>query len=184
MIQTMQRLQLTGYGKLKAVVGLANVALPEVGSGEVRIKVLAASINPIDFKFAQGVLRQIIPLRFPAAFGFDACGTIDAVGAGVSGFNIGDRVYCRAHRNRMGAFAEYFVADATLVARAPEALDPFQAAAVPLVALTTRQALVERAQARPGQHVLIHAGSGGLGSFAIQYAKRVLGLHVSTTTSM
>ena len=98
-------------------------------------------------------------------------------------FATGDFVYTRAPRERMGAFAEYLAVDAGLVARPPAGLDPNAAAALPLVALTTLQALVERAPAKPGQRILIHAGSGGLGSFAIQYAKRVLGLAVSTTTS-
>lgn len=179
----MRRLEITAYGSIDQVVHEAEVPTPAIGAGDVLIRVLAASINPIDYKFAHGALRRIIPLNFPAAFGFDACGRIDAVGADVHGFVVGELVYARAPRERMGAFADYLAIDARLIARPPAGFDANEAASIPLVALTTLQALVERARARPGQRVLIHAGSGGLGSFAIQYAKRVLGLHVSTTTS-
>jgi NADPH:quinone reductase-like Zn-dependent oxidoreductase len=114
--------------------------------------------------------------------GFDGAGTVDAVGEGVAGFAIGERVFVRASRETIGTFAETTVQPARFVARMPAALDFAGAASLPLVALTTVQGLVDRAQARAGQRILIHAGSGGLGTFAIQYAK-ALGLEVDTTTS-
>jgi alcohol dehydrogenase len=179
----MRRLELTNYGALDQVLRLADVALPEPGPGDLRLRVRAASINPIDYKIVHGDLRRIEPLRFPAALGFDACGTVDAIGRDVRGFELGERVYTRLPRWRLGSFAEACIVDAALVARPPAALSDIEAAALPLVALTTRQGLVERAKAARGERVLIHAGSGGLGSFAIAYATRVLGLLVLTTTS-
>lgn len=179
----MRRLEITGYGEVDQVVRLADAPMPPIGTTDVLIRVHAASINPIDYKFAQGQLRRVQTLTFPAAFGFDACGRIEQVGGDVQGWSVGDVVYTRAPRVRMGAFAEFLAVDASLIARPPTGLDANAAASIPLVALTTLQALVERAKAQPGQRVLIHAGSGGLGSFAIQYAKRVLGMAVSTTTS-
>lgn len=162
---------------------IAEVPMPRVGDDEVLIRVLAASINPIDTKFIHGDLRRIMAPPLPAALGFDACGEIESVGRKVTGFAAGDRVYVRAPRQKMGSFAEYLAVDARFVAIAPSNLSAAEAASLPLVALTTLQGLVDRAHAGAGQHVLIHAGSGGLGSFAVQYAKHVLGFRVTTTTS-
>jgi len=179
----MRRLEVAGYGRLPGSVRFAEVPIPAIGDDDVLIKVRAAALNPIDYKVAQGELRRVLSLDLPAPFGFDCSGRIEAAGSSVTGFAAGDRVYLRAPRERMGSFAEYLAVDAKYVARAPRRLSAIEAASIPLVALTTVQALVDRAQAVPGQRVLIHAGSGGLGSFAVQYAKAVLGLHVTTTTS-
>lgn len=179
----MRRLEIAGYGAIADVVRIAEVAKPAVGDADVLIRVDAASINPIDTKFIHGDLRRIMAPGLPAAIGFDACGEIESVGRTVDGFAAGDRVYVRAPRQKMGSFAEYLALDARFVAIAPANLSAAEAASIPLVALTTLQGLVDRAHARAGQHVLIHAGSGGLGSFAVQYAKHVLGLRVTTTAS-
>jgi alcohol dehydrogenase len=179
----MRRLEITGYGPIAESVRVAEAAKPVVGDSEVLIKVDAASINPIDTKLVQGYLRRIMTLELPAAFGFDACGTIDSIGRRVTAFAVGDRVFVRAPRQKMGSFAEYLAVDARFVAQVPRTMSATEAASIPLVALTTVQGLVDRAAARPGQRILIHAGSGGLGSFAVQYARHVLDLHVTTTTS-
>ncbi len=178
---TMQAWQAMRYGTPSDALALNRIALPVPGVGEVRIHVHAASLNPIDFKLLKGDLRQLMPMQFPCTIGFDAAGTVDAVGEG-SRFAPGDAVFVRASRNTLGAFAQYTVQPQQFVALAPASLDAIGAASLPLVALTTVQALVDRAQARRGQRILIHAGSGGLGSFAIQYAHH-LGLRVDTTTS-
>jgi len=179
----MRRLEVYKYGPLADSVRFAEVADPHVGSADVAIDIAAASINPIDYKFVNGALRMFQPVALPAAFGFDCCGTVSAVGADVTGFAVGDKVFSRAPRQRMGTFAERIAIDAKYVAHAPKAISFAEAASLPLVALTTVQGLVDRARAEPGQSILIHAGSGGLGSFSTQYAKHVLQLHVTTTTS-
>ncbi len=173
--------QAVRYGAPSDALALNPIALPIPGVGEVRIHVHAASVNPIDFKLLNGDLRQLMPLQFPRTIGFDAAGVIDAVGEG-SRFAPGDAVFVRASRDSLGAFAQYTVQPQQFVALAPTHVDAVGAASLPLVALTTVQALVDRAQAKHGQRILIHAGSGGLGSFAIQYAHH-LGLRVDTTTS-
>jgi alcohol dehydrogenase len=171
-----------GYGPARAQLHCDTVAVPMPGPGELRLRVVSASLNPIDFKLLHGDLRRVMPLAFPQALGFDAAGTVDAVGEGVAGFAVGDRVFVRASRETIGTFAQFTVQPARFVAHLPASLDFAGGASLPLVALTTVQGLVDRAHAQPGQRILIHAGSGGLGSFAIQYAK-ALGLQVDTTTS-
>jgi len=179
----MRQLQFTGYGPLREVLGFSHTETPDVGAHDVRIHVAAASINPIDYKMVEGALRQILKINFPAPLGFDCCGKVDAVGSGVTRFSVGDRVYSRLPRDRVGSFAEFAVVDEKLVAMAPSGLTAVECASLPLVSLTTLQGLVDRAEAQPSQTILIHAGSGGLGSVAVQYAKNVLGLHVTTTAS-
>lgn|SRR3990167_1883859 len=182
MTQAMLAWQAVGYGSPKDCLRLVSVPLPEPGTGELRLRVGAASLNPIDFKLLRGELRRVQALSFPVTLGFDASGIVDAVGPGASQFKLGDRVFVRASRDTLGAFAQYTVQPEAFVAMSPVRTSVVGAASLPLVALTTVQGLVDRAQARPGQRILIHAGSGGLGSFAIQYA-RWLGLQVDSTTS-
>jgi alcohol dehydrogenase len=179
----MRAWQAIGYGEPSSCLRLNRVPRPEPKANELRIRVEAASLNPIDFKLLRGNLRRLQPMTFPQTLGFDAAGTVDAVGAAVAEFQVGDPVMVRASRSTIGTFAEFTVQPAQYVARKPGNVDVAGAASLPLVALTTVQALVDRAHAAAGQRVLIHAGSGGLGSFAIQYAKH-LGLIVDTTTSL
>ena len=171
-----------GSGDAATQLRCERVPLPVPGPGELRLRVHAASLNPIDFKLLRGDLRRVLPLEFPATIGFDGAGVVDAVGEGTAGFAVGDRVFVRASRETIGTFAQATVQPARFVAAMPSTLDFRAAASLPLVALTTVQALVDRAHAQAGQRVLIHAGSGGLGTFAIQYARH-LGLRVDTTTS-
>jgi alcohol dehydrogenase len=182
MNQTMLAWQAVGHGSPKDCLRLSSVARPLPGPGELRLKVDAASLNPIDFKLLNGDLRRVHRLDFPVTLGFDASGVVDALGEGAGKFRIGDRVFVRASRDTLGAFAQYSVQPERFVALAPSNISATAAASLPLVALTTVQGLVDRAQVRAGQRILIHAGSGGLGSFAIQYAK-YLGLQVDSTTS-
>lgn len=182
MNQTMRAWQAIGYGDAAGHLRFQRIPVPSAGPGQVRIRVLAASLNPIDYKLLRGDLHRVGALHFPVTVGFDASGIIDAVGEGVEGFRTGETVFVRASRDTLGAFAEYCVQPARFVAHKPVNLDASGAASLPLVALTTVQGLVDRAKMQAGQRILIHAGSGGLGSFAIQYAKH-LGLVVDTTTS-
>lgn len=159
--------------------------MPLVGDDDVLIEVHAASINPIDYKFVSGELRRVNKLdglTLPVTLGFDASGVVVGVGRNVTGFAEGDEVYTRAPREQLGAFAEFLSLDARFVAHKPRNLSHLEAASLPLVGLTTVQALKGRAQAKRAQTILIHAGAGGVGTFAIQYAK-TLNLRVTTTTS-
>jgi NADPH:quinone reductase-like Zn-dependent oxidoreductase len=141
----------------------------EPGRGELRVRVVAAGVNPIDAAIRQGFLKRPEPL--PTIPGGDVSGYVHAVGAGVTDFNVGDPVY--GVIGRTGAYAEYVVAPAAVFAPKPATLDHVHAAAVPLAALTAWQMIFELAQLRAGQRVLIHAAAGGVGGFAVQLAKHV-----------
>ncbi|MEO8703732.1 MAG: NADP-dependent oxidoreductase [Kofleriaceae bacterium] len=164
------------------VLAIIERPLPEVGANDVRIAVKAASLNPLDFKIRDGKLKLVNHLKPPVALGCDVAGVIEAIGTSVTGFSVGDEVFARLEKNRMGGLAESVSADASVVAKKPARATFEQAASIPLAALTALQALRESAKLVAGQRVLIHAGAGGVGSLAIQIAK-ILGLHVTTTTS-
>ena len=160
----------------------AEVPEPEVGEGDVLVKVSAASVNPLDKMVRDGEFKQLLKYRTPFVLGHDVAGGVTRVGSAVPDFNIGDEVYARPRDLRIGTFAEYIAIDQDDVAPKPASLTLHEAAAVPLVSLAAWQALVDRAHVKPGQKVLVHAGSGGLGSTVIQLAKH-LGATVATTAS-
>jgi len=168
------------YGKdgLRA----AEVPEPEVGDGDVLVKVSTASVNPLDNMVRNGQFRQLLKYRTPFVLGHDVAGVVTRVGSAVRDFQVGDEVYARPRDLRIGTFAEYIAIDQDDVAPKPDSLTLHEAAAVPLVALAAWQALVDRVQLKAGQKVLIHAGAGGLGSTVIQLAKH-LGATVATTAS-
>ena len=172
----------TKYGQTADVVELRDMPKPGAGPNEVLIEVHAASLNPVDFKIQQGALKAIRKLSFPYIMGLDVSGVVVAVGAGVRQFKVGDEVFSRVGGEYMGSFAEFINVDEKYVAAKPSNISHQEAAALPLVALTTWQVLVSTANLQPGQRVLIHAGAGGIGSIAIQIAK-VLGATVIATTS-
>jgi NADPH:quinone reductase-like Zn-dependent oxidoreductase len=163
-------------------VRAADVPEPTPGAHDVLVRIRAASVNPVDLKIRNGDFKAVLPLRAPFVLGFDLAGTVVAVGAAVTRFAVGDEVYALSEQGRMGAFAELIAIHQDDVAAKPTTLDMAEAASVPLVGLTSWQALVERADLRPGQKVLIHAGAGGVGSIAIQLAKH-LGAVVAATAS-
>jgi len=177
----MQAVVARHYGGPDALA-MVDRPVPEPGPRDVRIAVKAAGLNPLDFKIRQGKTRLVLDVSPPIALGCDVAGVIDAVGPEVTGWQIGDEVFARLEKNRMGGFAEQVCADEKVVARKPARLTMAEAASIPLAALTSLQALREAAALTAGQRVLIHAGSGGVGSLAIQIAK-VLELHVAATTS-
>jgi alcohol dehydrogenase len=168
------------YGK--DTVHVADMPVPPLRDGDVLVQIHAASINPVDFKTRDGKLKAVIAYRLPIILGSDLSGVVVQVGAGVRGFKPGDEVYARVDKDRTGAFAEFIAVREESVAPKPASLDMEAAASIPLVGLTAWQALIDRAGLKPGQKVLIHAGSGGVGSFAIQLARH-LGAFVATTTS-
>ncbi|MEV8547861.1 NADP-dependent oxidoreductase [Streptomyces sp. NPDC051572] len=169
------------YGD-KAGVRVGNVPDPEVGADDVLVRIHAASINPLDRMIRDGEMKAILPYRVPFVLGNDLAGVVVEVGAAVTRFAVGDEVFARPDKNRIGTFAELIAVHQDDVAVKPATLTMEEAASLPLVALTSWQVLVERAHIQTGQKVLIHAGSGGLGTIAIQLAKE-LGAHVATTTS-
>ncbi|MFT7581465.1 MAG: NADPH:quinone reductase-like Zn-dependent oxidoreductase [Myxococcota bacterium] len=156
--------------------------MPEPGPAEVRVRVHAAAVNPVDWKIRAGYLQAMIPFEMPLTLGWDMSGVVEKLGADVTGLAVGDAVYSRPDIARDGSYAEYMVVKASEVARKPETLSHNEAAAVPLAALTAWQALFDHAQLQKGERVLVHAGAGGVGSFAIQFAKWA-GAHVIGTAS-
>jgi NADPH:quinone reductase-like Zn-dependent oxidoreductase len=155
---------------------------PEMRDEDVLVEVHAAGVNLLDSKIRSGEFKLILPYRPPLILGHDVAGVVVRVGSRVRRFRPGDDVYARPADGRIGAFAERIAIKEDDVALKPKALSMEEAASIPLVGLTAWQALIERAQLRKGQKVLIHAGSGGVGTFAIQLAKHV-GATVATTTS-
>ena len=169
------------YGK-KVALRAADMPEPEVGKDDVLVQIHAAGVNPLDSKIRDGEFKLILPYRLPLILGNDFAGVVVRVGSGVQKFKPGDEVYARPDDNRIGAFAEFIAINADSLAIKPKDLSMEEAASIPLVGLTAWQALIEKANLKKGQKVLIHAGSGGVGSFAIQLAKH-LGAFVATTTS-
>lgn len=169
------------YAK-RAAGRIAEVAEPDMRDGDVLIQVHAAGVNLLDVKISAGEFKPILPYRLPLTLGNDVAGVVLEVGARVTRFRPGDQVYARPDQERIGSFAERIAVDEDALALKPGNLSMAEAASIPLVALTAWQALVETAKLRKGQKVLIHAGSGGVGTFAIQLAKH-LGAFVATTTS-
>src|SRR4051794_15961737 len=168
--------------RYKAPMEIMDLPRPEPGAGDLLVRVRAASVNPIDHKLRDGGVKVLLPYSFPLILGNDLAGDVEAVGPGVTRFKVGDAIYSRLDKDRIGAFAEYALVRETAAATKPERLDYVQAASLPLVGLTAWQALIDIAQLHAGQKVLIHAGSGGVGTFAIQLAKH-LGARVATTAS-
>ncbi len=170
-----------GYGGPEHTA-LTDVPKPSPRTGEVLVRVHAAGLNPVDFKTRAGALKVVRNYPLPMVMGNELSGVIEAVGPGVTRLAKNDRVFARVARESMGAFAEYAVVHEDHAARMPASLDFAAAAAVPLAALTALQALRDELQLSVGQRVFIPGGAGGVGTFAIQIAKR-LGTHVATTAS-
>ena len=177
----MKAFVLDRYGKNEKL-RLAEMPEPVCGEDDVLVEVRAASLNPLDAKIRNGEFKLILPYRTPLVLGHDLAGTVIAVGAGVTRLRPGDAVFGRVRDGRIGTFAERIAVHQADLARKPENLTMAEAASIPLVALTAWQALVEHAGLKAGQKVLIHAGSGGVGTIAIQLAKH-LGATVATTAS-
>jgi NADPH:quinone reductase-like Zn-dependent oxidoreductase len=168
------------YGKSHGRVG--EVPIPELGINDVLVKVHASSVNVLDSKIGKGEFKLILPYSFPLIMGNDLAGVVVRVGSGVHHFKPGDEVYARPPESRIGTFAELIAVEQSALALKPQNITMEEAASLPLVALTAWQVLVETARLKKGQKVFIHAGSGGVGTIAIQLAKH-LGAFVATTTS-
>lgn len=164
------------------VATLRDVADPQPGRGDLLVEIHAASVNPVDAKIRDGKVKALIKDRFPLTLGSDCSGRVIAVGEGVTRFAVGDEIFARLRKDRIGTFAEKCLVDEEYAAKKPTRLSHVEAASIPLVGLTAWQALLEIGKLERGQRVLIHAGSGGVGTFAIQLAKS-LGAIVATTVS-
>jgi NADPH:quinone reductase-like Zn-dependent oxidoreductase len=169
------------YGS-KVALRAGEMADPDVREDEVLVQVHAAGVNLLDSKIRNGEFKLLLPYRAPFVLGHDVAGVVVRVGARVKHFKPGDEVYARPADHRIGTFAELIAVQEKDVALKPKKLTMEEAASLPLVGLTAWQALVERGQLKRGQKVFIQAGSGGVGTFAIQLAKH-LGATVATTTS-
>ncbi|MBT9555650.1 MAG: NADP-dependent oxidoreductase [Myxococcales bacterium] len=168
------------YGS-KVALRAGEVADPEVGEDDVLVQVHAAGVNVLDLKLRNGDFKLLLPYRTPVVLGHDVAGVVVRVGAKVRRFQPGDEVYARPSDHRIGTFAELIAINEADLALKPKNLTMEEAASMPLVGLTAWQALVERGQLQRGQKVFIQAGSGGVGTVAIQLAKH-LGAAVATTT--
>lgn len=163
-------------------VVLRDLPKPEPREGEVLVEIYAASVNPVDIKIKNGEFKAFQPHPMPLTLGCDMAGVVVGVGTNVRQLKVGDEVYASPDMSHIGTLAEYIVLNEADVAVKPANLSMEEAASIPLVGLTAWQVLVERAGLKQGQKVLIHAGSGGVGTFAIQLAKH-LGATVAATTS-
>src|SRR5215207_9649808 len=155
---------------------------PELREDDVLVEIHAAGVNLLDAKIRDGEFKLILPYRLPLILGNDVAGVVVRVGSRVRRFKPGDEVYARPSDDRIGTFAEFIAMKEDAVAMKPKNLSMEEAASIPLVGLTAWQALIEKANLKKGQKVFIQAGSGGVGTFAIQLAKH-LGATVATTTS-
>lgn len=169
------------YGKTEKL-HLIDVAKPAVRDNEVLVEIHAAGLNLLDSKIKAGEFKLFLPYKLPLILGHDVAGVVVEVGRAVKKFTVGDEVYARAADFRIGTFAQYIALNEADAALKPNNISMVEAASIPLVALTVWQAFMEKAQLKKGQKAFIQAGSGGVGTIAIQLAKH-LGLHVATTTS-
>ena len=179
----MKAIIINGFGGADGLQ-MAEVPTPTAQADEVLIRVAYAGVNPVDWKIREGMLEGLFEHRFPLILGWDAAGTVAAVGTAVTDFKVGDKVYayCRRPIVQWGTYAEYLAMESSAVAPIPANLTFAQAAAIPLTALTSWQALFDAGQLKAVQSVLIHAGAGGTGGMAIQFAKHAGGT-VFTTAS-
>ncbi|MCR4826057.1 MAG: NADP-dependent oxidoreductase [Bacteroidales bacterium] len=169
---------LENYSKEGCDLVIREVPAPEIGRGDVLVNVRTAGVNPLDNMIIRGEVKLITPYKMPLVMGNEFVGMVEKMGADVTGFSVGDRVYGRMPLNRIGAFAEQVAVEASAIAKVPDYLSDEEAAAVPLTALTAMQAL-ELLQAKAGDRLFISGGTGSFGAIAIPIAKSK-GLHVIT----
>ena len=182
-MENMKAVRVHNYGGPE-VLRFEDAPRPIPGSGELLIRVYAASVNALDWKVRAGYLKDVFPLPLPFIPGWDVSGVVEAVGSGVTDLKKGDEVYARPDvaRSGKGAYAEYVVVKEMEAALKPKSIDHVHAAAIPVVGLTAWQALFDTAELSKGQRILIHGAAGGVGSFAVQLAKWK-GAHVIGTAS-
>ncbi|MFD1386761.1 NADP-dependent oxidoreductase [Oceanobacillus oncorhynchi subsp. oncorhynchi] len=170
------------YGDANQLKEKDDIPVPEIKDNQVLVEMHATSINPIDWKLREGYLQEGVPFEFPIILGWDAAGVIKQVGKNVTSFQVGDEIFARPALTPNGTYAAYTAVDEKLLAMKPKNISFEEAAAVPLAGLTAWQCLVNFSEIKKGDRVLIHAGSGGVGSMAIQIAKS-FGAYVASTAS-
>jgi NADPH:quinone reductase-like Zn-dependent oxidoreductase len=166
----MKAVRIHQYGG-REVLSLDEIPVPDIAPDEVLVRVVAASINPVDWKVRAGYLAQMIPHQLPLTLGWDVSGVVVASGSEVTQWQAGDAVYSRPDLARNGTYAEFVAIRANECARKPRTISHVEAASLPLAGITAWEAMMDTAQVRAGQRVLVHAGSGGVGSLAIQLVK-------------
>ncbi|WP_445492617.1 NADP-dependent oxidoreductase [Niallia sp. 03133] len=176
----MRAMVIDRYGKVP--MRLAEMPTPEIDEYEVLAEIHAASINPVDFKIRDGKVKLLVKYKMPLILGNDFSGVVAKVGAKVTRFKVGDEIYARPRKSKIGTFAEYIAIHEDDISLKPKSLSFEEAASIPLVGLTSYQALTDILQLQKGQKILIQAGAGGVGTFAIQLAK-LMGATVATTAS-
>ena len=176
--------QYNEYGGPEVIKISNNAPKPTAGKGQILVEVHAASLNPFDYKLREGFMKEMIPLQFPFTIGGDFSGIVTQLAENVSEFKIGDEVYGQAIvlNGGSGAFAEFAAANVANAAHKPKSVNHLEAASLPLVGASAIQALEEHIKLKSGQKILIHGGSGGIGSISVQLAK-YLGAYVATTAS-
>jgi NADPH:quinone reductase-like Zn-dependent oxidoreductase len=176
---TQRAVLIRAYGGA-AAAEVAEIARPAAAQGQILIRVRAAGVNGIDWKVREGFVREAFPLRLPAVLGIELAGTVEAVGPGASRFRVGDRVM--GPLGGLGAYADFVAVDEANLVSTPQGLDDAHAAGVPVAAVAAWQSLHHAGPIIAGQRVLIHGAAGGLGGYAVQYAKRA-GAEVFATAS-
>jgi len=179
MTTTQRAVLIRAYGGV-AAAELAEIAKPAAGPGQVLVRVRAAGVNGIDWKVREGFVREAFPLQLPAVLGIELAGTVEALGTGASRFRVGDRVM--GPRGGLGAYADFVAVDEANLVTTPPGLDDVHAAGVPVAAVAAWQSLHHAGPIVAGQRILIHGAAGGLGGYAVQYAKRA-GAEVFATAS-
>lgn len=175
----MKAIAIKQYGRKEQLKEI-DIPKPTPKEKQVIVKLHATSINPIDWKLREGYLKAMMPFEFPIILGWDVAGIVEEVGEHVQDFKVGDRVFARPETTNRGTYAEYTIVDTHLLAKIPDNISFEEAACVPLAGLTAWQCLFDFGNIQKGDKVLIHAGAGGVGTFAIQLAKSV-GAYVAAT---
>ncbi|MDE1823345.1 MAG: NADP-dependent oxidoreductase, partial [Candidatus Micrarchaeota archaeon] len=165
-----------------SVLKLEQARIPDIGPKDILVRVHATSVNPMDWKVRAGYAKDWIKLEMPAILGIDVAGTVEQVGGKVRRFKVGDLIYGKASYSKGGSYAEYVAVNEESAALAPQTIPLDRAAGVPLTATTAYQALFDGAKLKPGETVIITGAAGGVGTFAVQFAK-IIGARVIAVTS-
>lgn len=177
----MKAVQIHQYGGRDALT-VEEIEIPEINADDLLVRVVASSVNPVDWKIREGYLKDLLPHHLPLTLGWDVAGIVEKTGSNVQGFKVGDEVFSRPNIARNGTYAEYIAVKADEVAIKPKTISFSEAASLPLAGITAWEALFDAANLQAGQKVLIHAASGGVGTLAVQLAKWK-GAYVYATTS-
>ena len=172
----------TKYGNINETLEFQKVSIPTISPKQILIKTKAASFNPLDYKIIRGDFKSVRKIDFPKGIGRDVSGIVEKIGPGVENFKVGDNVFSRISEEHVGTMAEYVVSNESDVSQMPSNLNFIESASIPLAGLTVYQSLVNIAKLSANENILIYAGSGGVGTIAVQLAKH-LGAYVTSTTS-